>query len=80
MQIQVRLFATLREILGRNEMKLNVPHAATIATAWEMLVTAHPELDTGITLAFAINRTYAEPNQILHDGDELALIPPVSGG
>jgi molybdopterin synthase catalytic subunit len=71
--IRVRLFAGLREQAGWSERELD---AATVADVWPALgLGAEP---TG--LLYAVNREYAERGQELRDGDEVALIPPVSGG
>ncbi|MBA3469470.1 MAG: molybdopterin converting factor subunit 1 [Herpetosiphonaceae bacterium] len=80
MQIRVRFFAALRDTLGMGEQTLELPAAATVASAWAALVAAHPALDAASSLAYAVNRAYASLDTALHDGDELALIPPVSGG
>lgn len=80
MQITVRFFAGLREAFGAGMTTLELPAESSVVTAWQAIVAAHPAVDTGVSLAYAVNRAYAEPTTILHDGDELALIPPVSGG
>jgi sulfur-carrier protein len=80
MQIRVRFFAALRDALGMREQTLDLPGAATVASAWTALVALHPSLEANSSLAYAVNRAYADLGTVLHDGDELALIPPVSGG
>ena len=80
MQIRVRFFAALRDALGVSEQALDLPGEATVASAWATLVAMHPSLDAGSSLAYAVNRAYADLDTVLHDGDELGLIPPVSGG
>ena len=73
MTIVVRLFAGLRERAGWSSREVE---AATVADVW-------PQLELGDEpegLLYAVNREYAEPDQKLRDGDEVALIPPVSGG
>lgn len=80
MQIRVRVFAALRESLGSSQTTLELPAAASIKAAWAALVAAHPQIDRGMSLTFAVNQAYATPETVLHEGDELALIPPVSGG
>ena len=76
MQVRVRLFAVLRERAGASELTLELPDGASVATALQ-----HVEWLTGeVPVVMAVNREYAEPAQILRDDDELALIPPVSGG
>jgi MoaE-MoaD fusion protein len=76
MVVRVRLFAMLRERAGTSELELELPDDARVADA----LACVGELADGIALVMAVNREYAEPNAPLHAGDELALIPPVSGG
>jgi molybdopterin synthase catalytic subunit/molybdopterin converting factor small subunit len=71
--VVVRLFAGLRERAGWSSRELDVP---SVADVWPALGLG--EEPAG--LLYAVNREYAEPEQELHDGDEVALIPPVSGG
>jgi len=73
MGVHVRLFAGLRERAGWSERELE---AATVADVWPALgLGAEPA-----GLLYAVNREYAERDRELRDGDEVALIPPVSGG
>jgi molybdopterin converting factor subunit 1 len=79
--VRVRLFAVQRELAGQRQVNLELPAGASIEAAWEALVGQHPSLASGRpTVRFARNGTYADPTEILGDGDELACIPPVSGG
>ena len=74
--MSVRLFAGLREQAGVRERSLDVPDGTTVADVW-------PLLDLGeepAGLLYAVNRGYAERATVLAEGDEVALIPPVSGG
>ncbi len=81
MHIRVRLFAIQRELAGRREMPLEVPAEATVLDAWGALVAAYPQLAPGRAFVrFARNGAYAEPTTSLREGDEVAIIPPVSGG
>ncbi len=74
--MSVRLFAALREQAGVRERTLELPDGATVGDVWSALALgAEPP-----GLLYALNREYAEPNTLLGDGDEVALIPPVSGG
>jgi len=59
---------------------LALPAGATADVAWDRLVAAHPALGKLPPCALAVNRSYAERDTPLADGDELALLPPVSGG
>jgi molybdopterin synthase catalytic subunit len=79
MEVTVRLFAMLRERAGgAQQLVLDLPEGARVsdALATEQLVS----LADGIPLVMAVNREYADGEQVLDAGDELALIPPVSGG
>lgn len=81
MQVTVRLFAVVREAAGISEISLQLPDGATVARAKAALAERHAGIRPHIErLAFAVNREYAQLDTPLHDGDELALIPPVSGG
>jgi molybdopterin synthase catalytic subunit/molybdopterin converting factor small subunit len=76
MTVRVRLFAILRERAGRDEFELELPEGARVADA----LAAVDDLAGGLSLVMAVNREYASPDRRLAPGDELALIPPVSGG
>ena len=81
MRIRVRLFAIQRELAGTRELGLDLPASATVGDAWDALVSRHPVLAPGrSSVRFARNGTYAAPEELLADGDEVAMIPPVSGG
>ncbi|HYH92027.1 MAG TPA: molybdenum cofactor biosynthesis protein MoaE [Candidatus Saccharimonadales bacterium] len=85
MRIRVRLFAIQRELAGTREVRLDLPiggaGSVTVADAWDALVTRFPVLAPGrSSVRFARNGAYADPETTLADGDELAIIPPVSGG
>ncbi len=81
MQVTVRLFAMLREQAGWREQALDLPADASIEDAWQSLVAATPALaGHRDAVRFARNREYAASDERLHDGDELAIIPPVAGG
>jgi molybdopterin converting factor subunit 1 len=76
MVVHIRLFAALRERAGRDRLELDLPDGARVADA----LAAVDDLAGGLSLVLAVNREYAAEDQALHAGDELALIPPVSGG
>lgn len=81
MQIQVRLFATLRQLAGWNKQQLTLGEDATVADALAELDRLYPHLTvTKRTIYVAVNQEYAKPTQALHEGDEVAIFPPVSGG
>ena len=76
MTVTVRLFAILRQRAGRDSMELELPEGARVADA----LAAVDDLAGGLKLVMAVNREYAAADDVLEPGDELALIPPVSGG
>jgi molybdopterin synthase catalytic subunit len=81
MRVRVRLFAIQRELAGTREVPLELDDGATVADAWMGLVAAFPALAPGRTsVRFARNGAYADESTPLADGDEVAMIPPVSGG
>jgi MoaE-MoaD fusion protein len=81
MRVRVRLFATQREIAGTREVGLDLGDDATVADAWDALVGRFPALAPGRDFVrFARNCAYAEEATGLAEGDEVAMIPPVSGG
>ncbi len=81
LRIRVRLFAMQRETAGMKELRLEVPLGATVDDAWSAVVEVVPALAPGRpSLRFAVNGDYADPDRPLADGDEIACIPPVSGG
>lgn len=81
MQIQVKLFAILKDRAGAAELHLDLPDESTVAIAKSEIASRFPPIAAMMDrVAFAVNRDYAKPESVLHDGDELALIPPVSGG
>ena len=81
MRVRVRLFAVQRELAGTREVAVDLAVGATIADAWDALVAIHPSLAPGrAAVRFARNSVYASADEPLADGDEVAMIPPVSGG
>jgi molybdopterin converting factor subunit 1 len=81
MTIRIKLFAILRERAGAAELALDLPQGATVADAVERLGARYASLAPHLPrCAAAVNLERAIPATILHDGDELALLPPVSGG
>jgi len=76
MQVRVRLFAALRERAGAEEVELELPDGARVKDALLRL----EGLTGGVPVVMAVNHEYADAGAELHRDDELALIPPVSGG
>jgi len=81
MLVMLRYFAGHRDITGRSEEQLDLAPGATVGSVWELLVARYPRM-AGYTgrLLYAVNQDFATPATELRDGDEVAFIPPVSGG
>ncbi len=81
LRLRVRLFAIQRELAGTREVALELPPGSTVEDAWSAVVARHPGLAPGRpSVRFARNGDYAEASTPVADGDEVAFIPPVSGG
>lgn len=79
--VRARLFAMQRELAGTRELRVELPAGSTAQAVWDEVERRFPELAPGRPyLRFARNGEYAEPETEVRDGDEVAFIPPVSGG
>lgn len=78
-RVTVRCFASVREALGRDEIVVELPAGATVAELRQKLAAAAPAIGR-LSLAVAVNRAYATMETQLRSGDEVAFIPPISGG
>jgi molybdopterin converting factor subunit 1 len=79
--ITIRLFARLREIAGASELTRTIQDGATARTVWDQLAMEFPALvDYTSAISCAVNEEYVRLPAALHDGDEVAFLPPVSGG
>ena len=77
----VRLFARLRDLAGSGELVREVDARATVASVWRQLVDEQPALrDYEKTMSVAVNADYSRMSASVQDGDEVAFLPPVSGG
>jgi molybdopterin converting factor subunit 1 len=81
MRVTVRLFARLREIAGAAELARSVEPGATVGSLWRDLTREHAELaQYERSISSAVNANYARMDRTLAEGDEVAFLPPVSGG
>jgi molybdopterin synthase sulfur carrier subunit len=79
MRVTIRLFARLRDLAGSGELTRDIPGPATAHTVWRSLTI--PSLgEYERTLSVAINAEYSRMAAAVQDGDEVAFLPPVSGG
>ena len=77
----VRLFARLRDLAGTGELVREVPPPATVQSVWQALVGEMPALqEYERTMSVAVNADYTKMSAAVDDGDEVAFMPPVSGG
>lgn len=81
MKVRVRCFAAVREIVGAGELVVDLPENSTLLQLLDQIRCQFPRLD-GLTgsLLFSVNREFASTDKRLAAGDEVAFIPPVSGG
>jgi len=81
MKVRVKFFAMVREKVGQDEMELELPPGSTTRQFWNTLLSRFPVLEPYQQQSrLAVNRTYVQGEQPLNDGDEVTIIPPVSGG
>ena len=81
MRVTVRLFARLRDIAGASELARDIAPGATIGAVWRQLAHEFPDLTPyERSISSAVNADYARMTQVVSDGDEVAFLPPVSGG
>ncbi len=81
MRIIARFFALHRDVVGASQIELDVEEGATAGEVWSQLGETYPRLVPATrSLMFAVNQSFADPMTVLHEGDEVAFIPPVSGG
>jgi len=81
MKVQVRLFAVLREVAGAAQVEQELSPQATVQDLMDALATRYPALLLPMaSVRAAVNRQYVPLQATLHDGDEVALVPPVGGG
>ncbi|WP_414542544.1 MoaD/ThiS family protein [Nostoc sp. CCY0012] len=79
--VTVKLFAAYQEAYGVSELILELPQDTPVSAVCDRLIVEHPELTKWRDITrFGINLIFVEPDSLLQDGDEVVLIPPVSGG
>lgn len=80
-ELEVKLFATLKDRAGQNQITVTLPQEADVQTLLRITASSYPELASSLSTSLvAVNKAYAGPETVLHPGDEVALFPPVSGG
>jgi molybdopterin converting factor subunit 1 len=81
MRITIRLFGRLRDVAGASELLREVPDGATVASAWTLLGAEFPRVAPYTrSVSAAVNADFARMTTPLAEGDEVAFLPPVSGG
>ena len=81
MRVTVRLFARLRDIAGTSELARDVAPGTTIRAVWRQLAGEYPAFaEYERSISAAVNTDYARMDEVVRDGDEVAFLPPVSGG
>ena len=81
MRVTIRLFARLRDIAGSGDLSRAAPEGATVGDIWRALVAEFPEMARyESSISSAVNADYARMSAAIADGDEIAFLPPVSGG
>jgi sulfur-carrier protein len=79
--ICIKLFAAYQEAYGVPEIKLQFPENTPVKAVCDRMIAEHPELEKWRDVTrYGVNLAFVEPNTPLNDGDEVVLIPPVSGG
>ena len=79
--VRVLCFAAAREVIGASELAWTIAAGATVAKLKEALFERYPALaGHARSLRFAVNGEYAKDDQVVEEGDEVAVIPPVAGG
>jgi molybdopterin synthase sulfur carrier subunit len=79
--VTTRYFAVFRERMGGSHAQVSVEPGTTVAGLWEKVTIERPDVALMRSVTrFAVNGSYAEPDTELHDGDEVAFLPPMSGG
>lgn len=78
--VRVRFLARLRELAGKETEELKAPADSSVSDVYEAMRAAHPGLPAREAIRPAVNHEFADWTDTVSDGDEVAFIPPVSGG
>ena len=80
-EMTIRLFATLKDKAGKSRISIPFAEAMQVTTMLDTIAAHHPKLADTLPISLvAVNRDFAERDQLVSPGDEVALFPPVSGG
>ena len=80
-RVRVRVFAALREVMDKDELVVELPSGTTVTGLWEQLVSGEARLEPfGSAVQFAVNHDFVSKETELQPDDEVAFLPPVSGG
>lgn len=80
MQISLLLFGIAKDIVGQRTLELDVEEGCSVAALKQLVVDRYPQFEALKYLGIAVNNEYADNAVTIQQGDEIALIPPVSGG
>ena len=80
MEVHILLFGITKDLVGRQKLVLQIPEATTVSEFKNILQDLYPELTELNSIAIAVNSEYAHDSHLIRANDEIALIPPVSGG
>ncbi|NJN24942.1 MAG: molybdopterin converting factor subunit 1 [Cyclobacteriaceae bacterium] len=78
--VNILFFGITKDLAGKQRMQMQLPAKSTVADFKKALYHAHPALISMNSMAVAVNSEYAFDDQLIEENDEIALIPPVSGG
>jgi len=78
--IKVKLFASSRELLGKDEIRVSLDNQTTVGDLKKMIVEMHPSLSKKPVFVVAVNHKVVDDSTIINHLDEVAILPPVSGG
>lgn len=80
-EIKLKLFAAYQDAYQQSELELSVPQGTTVADVCDRLIRDRPELEQWRSITrFGVNLQFVSPETVVQHGDEVVLIPPVSGG